>query len=62
MKKADTKLDIAPGCSLWLADIGEPRNNDLRIVVIEVGPSAHEEMTERGLARRVEIQIIPFTS
>lgn len=53
MKQAEPKLDLAPGCSLSLVEISEPRNNDLHIVVAEVGPSAHEEMTQLGLARRV---------
>ena len=43
-------LPIAPGCSLWVVDIGEPRNNDLRVVVVEARSALEPKMTALGSA------------
>ena len=50
MGSHDVKLDVAAGCSLWLADIGEPSNNELRVVVLEARPAPQPEQTLLGKA------------
>ena len=53
MGSHDVKLDVEAGCSLWLADIGEPSNNDLRVVVLEARGAPKPEETIVGPATRI---------
>jgi hypothetical protein len=43
-------LTLSPGRSLVLAEIGEPSNNDLRLLVVEAMPQGAPEQTPVGLA------------
>lgn len=52
-RRPQLTLDVTPNCSLWLADIGEPRNNDLRVVVVEASREPEPRQTALGLATRV---------
>lgn len=54
MNATRPRLDLAPRSSLVLAEIGEPSNNDLRVVVVEVMPNGPAVETERGLATPIE--------
>ena len=50
MDDLDLAIKLGRGCSLWLAEIGEPRTNDLRVVAIEVSASTQSEETIVGPA------------
>jgi len=50
MNASHLRLDLAPGSSLVLAEIGEPSTNDLRVVVIEAMPQGAPRETLVGLA------------
>jgi hypothetical protein len=41
---------LPSGVSLWMCAIGEPRNNDLRVIVVEAKPAPDPEETELGPA------------
>jgi hypothetical protein len=43
MGDLDLAIKLGRGCSLWLAEIGEPHTNDLRVVAIEVSASTQPE-------------------
>ncbi|CAN7641625.1 hypothetical protein LJR225_004998 [Phenylobacterium sp. LjRoot225] len=50
MDSKKLRLDLAPGRSLLLSEIGEPSNNDLRILVVEAMPQGGPVKMEVGLA------------
>lgn len=53
MSTQSLRLDLSPGASLLLAHIGEPSNNDLRVVVIEDSSHGAPVQTDVGLATPV---------